>query len=138
MAEEEKKTEATQEQSQDRFGFMKDKLSSFISKATEVGNMAYEKSKVVTEKTKDTVNEKLREIEADRVFMKLGKNVYKLVLRNEIQLPESCDKYIEAVKDIYGENDVDVSTEMSPCEEKKCEEEASCGEDCECDKKDGE
>ena len=136
MAEEEKKVEESQEQSQDTFGFVKSKLSSLFSKATsvasEVGNNVYENVKETYEKGKDIVDEKIRENEADKVFTKLGRNVYKLVLRNEIQLPESCDKYIEAIKDIYGENDIDVSTEIHACDEKKCVEGECCCDKDEC------
>ena len=132
MAEEEKKVEEGQEQSQDTFGFVKNKLSSLLSMASEVGKSIAEQTKEAVEKGKDAIDEKLRENEADKVFTKLGRNVYKLVLRNEIQLPESCDKYIEAIKDIYGENEVDASTEIHACDEKKCEEGECCCDKDEC------
>ena len=122
MAEEEKKAP----ESQDKFGFVKEKLSSLLSSASELANTVGDKVKEGAEKVKDAADEKYRDIQADKIFEKLGKCVYKLSLRNEIQLPESCEKYIEALKDLYDENIPDDSCEMNSCEckeEEKAEDE---------------
>ena len=122
MAEEEKKAP----ESQDTFSFVKGKLSSLLSSASELANTVGDKVKEGAEKVKDVADEKYRDIQADKIFEKLGKCVYKLSLRNEIQLPESCEKYIEALKDLYDENIPDDSCEMNLCEckdEEKAEDE---------------
>ena len=119
MAEEEKKAP----EAQDKLGFVKDKLSSLLSSATELASTVGDKAKDGAEKVKDVLDEKYRDIQANKIFEKLGKCVYKLTLRNELQLPESCEKYIEALKDLYDENLPDDSCEMKSCDCQECKEE---------------
>ena len=122
MAEEEKKAP----ESQDTLSFVKGKLSSFLNSASELADKVGDKVKEGAEKVKDVADEKYRDIQADKLFEKLGKCVYKLALRNEIQLPESCEKYIEALKDLYDENMPEDSCEMKSCDcqDCKCEDKA--------------
>lgn len=112
---------------------MKDKFSSFLSNATALGKSVVD---TVQETVKDTakqgkefVEEKKRDYDADKIYQKLGKKVYKLVTRDELKLPESCDKYIEALDALYAEEpeaeqSTDMSEEMEACadSEEKAEE----------------
>lgn len=106
-----------------------DKISSFLGSASKTVNSVFdtaaEKANEIGKDVKGVVEEKMKEREASEIYRKLGKKVYTLVLRNEITLPESCDKYIDALKDLYPEEDRDESVEQPACECKDAE--------CKCD-----
>ena len=108
---------------------MKGMFNSFLSKAQTLGKSAVETAKDTGEKVRDVVEERVREYNANEIYRKLGKKVYKLVSRDELSLPECCDKYIEALNDLYDEEDErDDSVEQEAC---KCE--CKCdGDKCEC------
>lgn len=105
---------------------VKDTFSVLLNKAQSLGKAAVETAKAAAEKGKIVVEEKLREREAERHFLRLGKKVYKLVKRNELTLPEACEKYIDALNDLYDEEE---AQEMPSGEQEAC----CCGKDCECD-----
>ncbi len=110
---------------------MKDKFSSFLSDATAIGknvlNKAQETVKETAKQGKEFVEEKKRDYDADKIYQKLGKKVYKLVSRDELTLPECCDKYIEALNELYAD-DSEVEEDMSG------EQEACCCSEDKCDK----
>ncbi|MBO4351153.1 MAG: hypothetical protein J6A01_09450 [Proteobacteria bacterium] len=126
MAENEEVKEEKKEMS---FG---DRLSSFLGSASKTASSLFDSATVkATELSKDVkgaVEEKIRERDANEIYRKLGKKVYTLVQRDELKLPESCDKYIEALGELYAEDDNrDDSGEQAACEckdgECKCDEE---------------
>ena len=102
-------------------------FSVLLNKAQSLGKAAVETAKDAAEKGKIVVEEKLREREAERHFLRLGKKVYKLVKRNELTLPEACEKYIDALNDLYDDEE---AQEMPSGEQEAC---CCCGKDCECD-----
>ena len=106
---------------------VKDTFSVLLNKAQSLGKAAVETAKAAAEKGKIVVEEKLREREAERHFLRLGKKVYKLVKRNELTLPEACEKYIDALNDLYDDEE---AQEMPSGEQEAC---CCCGKDCECD-----
>ena len=106
---------------------VKDTFSVLLNKARSLGKAAVEMAKDAAEKGKIVVEEKLREREAERHFLRLGKKVYKLVKRNELTLPEACEKYIDALNDLYDDEE---AQEMPSGEQEAC---CCCGKDCECD-----
>ena len=106
---------------------VKDTFSVLLNKAQSLGKAAVETAKDAVEKGKIVVEEKLREREAERHFLRLGKKVYKLVKRNELTLPEACEKYIDALNDLYDDEE---AQEMPSGEQEAC---CCCGKDCECD-----
>ena len=106
---------------------VKDTSSVLLNKAQSLGKAAVETAKDAAEKGKIVVEEKLREREAERHFLRLGKKVYKLVKRNELTLPEACEKYIDALNDLYDDEE---AQEMPSGEQEAC---CCCGKDCECD-----
>ena len=106
---------------------VKDTFSVLLNKAQSLGKAAVETAKDAAEKGKIVVEEKLREREAERHFLRLGKKVYKLVKRNELTLPEACEKYIDALNDLYDDEE---AQEMPSGEQEAC---CCCGKDCECD-----
>ncbi|MCL2326455.1 MAG: hypothetical protein FWC40_08195 [Proteobacteria bacterium] len=83
---------------------LKGKISSLLSSATNIGRSVVETAKDTVEKGKEVVEEHIREREANETYRKLGKKVYKLVSRDELKLPESCQKYIEALDDLYADD----------------------------------
>ena len=103
---------------------VKDTFSVLLNKAQSLGKAAVETAKDAAEKGKIVVEEKLREREAERHFLRLGKKVYK---RNEHTLPEACEKYIDALNDLYDDEE---AQEMPSGEQEAC---CCCGKDCECD-----
>lgn len=124
-----KKEEAPKEPAQDTMGMIKGKLSSWFGKAKEtitegakeISDVVQEKGGEVIQQGKTLVDEKKRDYEMEKHFVKLGRAVYELVLRSELTLPESCEKYIEALKDLDYRKDSDKAEEGS--EEEKKEEE---------------
>ena len=106
---------------------VKDTFSVLLNKAQSLGKAAVETAKDAAAKGKIVVEEKLREREAERHFLRLGKKVYKLVKRNELTLPEACEKYIDALNDLYDDEE---AQEMPSGEQEAC---CCCGKDCECD-----
>ena len=106
---------------------VKDTFSVLLNKAQSLGKAAVETAKAAAEKGKIVVEEKLRDREAERHFLRLGKKVYKLVKRNELTLPEACEKYIDALNDLYDDEE---AQEMPSGEQEAC---CCCGKDCECD-----
>ncbi len=106
---------------------VKDTFSVLLNKAQSLGKAAVETAKDAAEKGKIVVEEKLREREAERHFLRLGKKVYKLVKRNKLTLPEACEKYIDALNDLYDDEE---AQEMPSGEQEAC---CCCGKDCECD-----
>ena len=106
---------------------VKDTFSVLLNKAQSLCKAAVETAKDAAEKGKIVVEEKLREREAERHFLRLGKKVYKLVKRNELTLPEACEKYIDALNDLYDDEE---AQEMPSGEQEAC---CCCGKDCECD-----
>ena len=106
---------------------VKDTFSVLLNKAQSLGKAAVETAKDAAEKGKIVVEEKLREREAERHFLRLGKKVYKLVKRNELTLPEACEKYIDALNDLYDDEE---AQEMPSGEQEAC---CCCGKDCACD-----
>ena len=106
---------------------VKDTFSVLLNKAQSLAKAAVETAKDAAEKGKIVVEEKLREREAERHFLRLGKKVYKLVKRNELTLPEACEKYIDALNDLYDDEE---AQEMPSGEQEAC---CCCGKDCECD-----
>ncbi len=114
---------------------MKDKFSSFLSDATAIDknvlNKAQETVKETAKQGKEFVEEKKRDYDADRIYQKLGKKVYKLVRRDELTLPECCDKYIEALNELYAddseaEDDMSGEQESCCCSEDKCDKCEEC------------
>ncbi|GEM_PF-5911594 len=109
-----------------------DRFSSFMDKASKTASSLFdsaaEKATELNKNVKDAVEEKIRERDANEIYRKLGKKVYTLVRRDELQLPESCDKYIEALNELYADDEErDDSCEQAACEckdgECKCDEE---------------
>ena len=98
---------------------IKGAFSSLFSKASEIGNSVAEMGKKKFEEGKEFVDEKMREREANEIYRKLGKKVAKLVKRGELSLPESCQQYIDAINDIYGDDDAD-DDDKCCCDEKCC------------------
>ena len=108
-----------------------DRFSSFMDKASKTASSLFDSATVkATEISKDVkgaVEEKIRERDANEVYRKLGKKVYTLVQRGELSLPESCDKYLDALNELYAEDEErDESCEQDACEckdgECKCDE----------------
>lgn len=108
-----------------------DRFSSFMDKASKTASSLFDSATVkATEISKDVkgaVEEKIRERDANEVYRKLGKKVYTLVQRGELTLPESCDKYLEALSELYADDEErDESCEQAACEckdgECKCDE----------------
>ena len=130
MAENEVKEEEVKEEKKE-FSFG-DRFSSFMDKASKTAKSVFDTVKdqagELYEDGKNAVEEKIRERDANEIYRKLGKKVYTLVQRDELQLPESCDKYIDALREMYTEDDDrDESVEQPACDckdgECKCEEE---------------
>ena len=96
---------------------VKDTFSVLLNKAQSLGKAAVETAKDAAEKGKIVVEEKLREREAERHFLRLGKKVYKLVKRSELTLPEACEKYIDALNDLYDDEE---AQEMPSGEQEAC------------------
>ena len=111
---------------------IKDTFSVLLNKAQTLGKTAVDTAKDAAEKGKTVVEEKLREREAERHFLKLGKKVYKLVKRNELTLPEACEKYIDALNELLDELD-DTTTDRDNC---CCCCKGEKDDDCRCDKDD--
>jgi len=101
------KSEAGAEKQESTSDVLKGKISSLLSSATNIGRSVVETVKDTAEKGKEVVGEHIREREANETYRKLGKKVYKLVSRDELKLPESCQKYIEALDDLYADGDSD-------------------------------
>ena len=116
---------------------IKDTFSVILNKAQTLGKTAVDTAKDAAEKGKTVVEEKLREREAERHFLKLGKKVYKLVKRNELTLPEACEKYIDALNELLDESD-DHNDCCCCCKDDKCDkDDCCCGkDDCCCGKDD--
>ena len=93
---------------------MKEKFSSLLNQAQELGKSAVETAKATAEKGKEAVEEHIREREANEIYRKLGKKVFKLATRGELQLPSECDKYLEALNELYDEGDKDDSSAEIP------------------------
>lgn len=114
---------------------VKDTFSALLNKAQSLGKSAVETAKGAAEKGKEAVEEHLREREAAEIYRKLGKKVFKLVSRDELTLPESCEKYIEALKDLYEEEDETPSGEQEACCcTHECGESGDKAEECDDDK----
>ncbi len=110
----------------------KEKASSLLSSIREFGNSAKETISDKAEKGKEAVEEMMREREANEIYRQLGKKIYRIYKRKEITLPDSCEKYVEKLDDLYGDNEPDESVEMSAC----CENKDSCdGKGCCCEEK---
>lgn len=114
---------------------VKDTLQSLLNKAQEIGKAAVETAKDAAEKGKTAVEDHMREREANELYRKLGKKIYKLVSRNELQLPECCDKYIEALNDLYADDEqpADASGEQPACDGEKCDDEKTAEESAKTD-----
>ena len=108
---------------------LKEKASSLFSSIRELGNSAKETITDKAEKGKEAVEEMMREREANDIYRQLGKKIYRLYKRNEITLPESCEKYAEKLDDLYGDSEPDESCEMNACCENK---------ECSCENKESE
>ena len=114
---------------------LKEKASSLFSSIRELGNSAKETLVDKAEQGKEAIEERMREREANEIYRQLGKKIYRLYKRNELTLPESCEKYAEKLDDLYGENEPDESCEMNACSENK----ECCGDkECSCENKEGE
>jgi len=101
---------------------IKGTFSSLLSRASVLGNTVVEAVKDQAEKGKEVIEDKMREREADEIYRKLGKKVARLVKRGELELPECCQQYIEALEDLYGDD----KSYADDADDKEC-----------CDKKDG-
>ena len=128
MAENEVKDEAREEKKEKSFG---DRISSFLGSASKTASSlidtATEKATEYGKVGKDFIEEKFRERDANEIYRKLGKKIYTLVCRDEIQLPESCDKFIDALNDLYADEEPSVSGEQPACE---CKDDAcKCADD---------
>ena len=111
---------------------LKGAFSSFLSKATEIGNSVAKVASEKFEEGKEFVDEKRREHEANEIYRKLGKKVTKLVKRGELTLPESCQQYVDAIDDLYGDDD----DEKCCCDDDKCccdDDKCCCDDACCCD-----
>ncbi len=117
---------------------VKANVSSFLSRASafcsKVADVAAEKTKEVREEAKvyfdkgaDFIEEKRRERDAEEVYEKLGKKVYRLVSRGELTLPECCDKYIQSLNEIL--EDADAGKDDDDCVKKEEVAEAADVED---------
>lgn len=103
---------------------VKGTFSSILSKAQELASNAADSARGAAEKGKEAIEEHLREREANEIYRKLGKKVFKLVERNELELPDCCAKYIEALSELYDEDEDETpSGEQTACE---------CSDDKEC------
>ena len=117
---------------------LKEKASSLFSSIRELGNSAKETIVDKAEQGKEAIEERMREREANDIYRQLGKKIYRLYKRNEVTLPESCEKYAEKLDDLYGENEPDDSCEMNACCENKdccCENKDCCCENKDCENK---
>lgn len=80
---------------------IKERLSSLVSAATTFGQSVVETVKDKADRGKEVVEEHMREREAREIYRKLGKKIYKLVGREELSLPVSCHKYIDALDELF-------------------------------------
>ncbi|MFA5623822.1 MAG: hypothetical protein WC966_02035 [Bradymonadales bacterium] len=97
---------------------IQDSFSALLRRAAGAATQIGESVKEQAEKGKDFIDEKFREREANEVFRKLGRKVYKLHSREELELPESCDKFIDALDNLL---DADDSDDHDVVEEKPSE-----------------
>ena len=135
MSENEVKTEATQENESS----IKDKLSSIFSNVITVSKSVFEDAKqtaIETSKTlKDKADDFKREKEADEIYRKLGKKIYKLASRDEISLPECCEKYVAELDALYADEVKADDAECQCCADCKCDSDCKCDAECKCEVK---
>lgn len=102
---------------------VKNKLSSFLSSAKEKGKSLFndvkENVKEGADKVQEIYEEHERERKADELYRKLGKKVYKLVSREELALPECCDKYLDSLKELLADAPAEDVKEEEAAEENK-------------------
>ena len=108
---------------------IKGAFSSLFSKASEIGNSVAEIASKKFEEGKEFVDDKIRERDANEIYRKLGKKVCKLVKRGELSLPESCQQYIDAINDLYGDDACD-DDDADKC---SCDDKCCCDGKCDCD-----
>ncbi|MBQ1926504.1 MAG: hypothetical protein II767_10855 [Proteobacteria bacterium] len=111
---------------------IKEKFNSFLSSANTLRQSATETIKEGLETGKEKLQEWDRDRRANDIYQNLGKKIYKLSNRGEIELPECCDKYIQALNELYADDEVEEAegTEECACEDKKdcccCEDNKEC------------
>ena len=109
---------------------IKGAFSSFLSKASEIGSSVAGMASKKIEEGKELIDDKMRERDANEIYRKLGKKIAKLVKRGELSLPESCQQYIDALNDLYGDDACDDDDADKCCCDGKC-----CDGKCDCDDK---
>lgn len=94
---------------------IQEKLSLLWGKATEAASQIGDSVKEQAERGKDFIEDKIREREANELYRKLGQKVYKLASRDELELPEVCEKYVNALDELLeDEDDVDDEDDLEP------------------------
>ena len=86
---------------------IKEKFNSFLSSANTLRQSATETIKEGLETGKEKLQEWDRDRRANDIYQNLGKKIYKLSNRGEIELPECCDKYIQALNELYADDEVE-------------------------------
>ena len=116
---------------------LKEKFSSILSSANSLRQSATETIKESLETGKEKLQEWDRDRRANEIYENLGKKIYKLSNRGEIELPECCDKYIQALNELYADDEAEEAAEECDCDDKKdcccCDDKKDC---CCDDKKD--
>ena len=117
---------------------LKEKFNSLLSSANSLRQSATETIKEGLETGKEKLQEFDRERRANDIYRSLGRKIYKLSSRGEIELPECCEKFIVALNELYA--DAEEAEEAEDAEECACEDkkECCCAEDnkeCCCEEK---
>ena len=120
---------------------LKEKFNSLLESANSLRQSATESLKETFESGKEKIQELDRDRRANEIYRALGRKVYKLTRRGEIELPECCDKFIESLKELYASEEVDDSDDAC-CEDGEtccCDDKKDCccddKKDCCCDDK---
>ena len=90
---------------------IKEKFNSFLSSANTLRQSATDTIKEGLETGKEKLQEWDRDRRANDIYQNLGKKIYKLSNRGEIELPECCDKYIQALNELYADDEAEENDE---------------------------
>ena len=99
---------------------LKEKFNSFHSSANTLRQSASESLKETFESGKEKLQELDRERRANDIYRSLGRKVYKLSSRGELELPECCDKFIEALNELYASDEAEEAEEECTEDKKEC------------------
>ena len=104
----------------------RDRVGAFLSNAATIGKSAFETVKESVVETaargKEFVEDRRRDSKANDIYARLGKKVYKLVSRDEMTVPECCEKYIAELNELYAD---DAKDDDGGCG-------CGCGDSCSC------